>query len=178
MTPKDHKTNQAPTDNIDPALLEHPSYIELQGKLTESEEKANQYWERMLRMQAETENIQRRTRRDVENAHKYGLEKFITELLPVIDSLERSVTLSETKKHSVLEGVELTLTMLYSALEKFGIQQINPQSEPFNPEWHQAVSIEIDPSVAAGTVLNVLQKGYLLNNRLIRPAMVVVSKAS
>lgn len=158
-------------------LLEHPSYIELQNKLTEAEEKANQYWERILRMQAENENVQRRVQRDVENAHKYGLEKFVLELLPIIDSLERSLTLPEEQKHSVLEGVNMTLQMLYTALDKFGIEQINPMNEPFKPEFHQAVSAQVDPNVAPNTVINVLQKGYLLNNRLIRPALVVVSKA-
>lgn len=197
MTAKDHKTgstasfrNKLKTDenmgenigenNIissDAALLEHPSYIELQNKLTETEEKANQYWERMLRMQAENDNMHRRAQRDIEGAHKYALEKFVLELLPVIDSLERSVTLPEDQQHSVLEGVNLTLKMLYAALDKFGIQQIDPVSEAFNPDQHQAVSTQVDPTVTPNTVLSVLQKGYLLNNRLIRPALVIVSKA-
>ena len=187
MTAKDHKASTSALKSKlqseeslqaerEAALLEHPSYIELQGKLTEAEEKANQYWERMLRMQADAENMQRRSQRDIESAHKYGQEKFVLELLPVIDSLERSVTLPEDQHHSVLEGVKLTLKMLYTALEKFGIQQIDPLGEAFNPELHQAVSTEINPEVASGTVLKVLQKGYLLNNRLIRPALVVVSK--
>lgn len=159
-------------------LLEHPSYIELQQKLTEAEKKADESYDRMLRMQAETDNIQRRSQRDIENAHKYALEKFVLELLPVIDSLERSVSVSEDHQHSVLEGVNLTLQMLYAALEKFKIQQVNPVGQPFNPELHQAVSTQVDPSVEPGMVLNVLQKGYLLNSRLIRPALVVVSKAA
>ncbi|MHB1948355.1 MAG: nucleotide exchange factor GrpE [Gammaproteobacteria bacterium] len=162
----------------DAALLEHPSYVELQGKLTEAEEKANQYWERMLRMQAENDNTLRRCQRDVENAHKYALEKFVNELLPVVDSLERAISLHEDQQHSVLEGVDLTLKMFKSALEKFNVVQVDPLSELFNPELHQAVSTQADPNVQPGTVLNVLQKGYLLNNRLIRPALVVVSKAS
>ena len=159
-------------------LLEHPSYLELQNKLTEAEEKASQHYERMLRTQAEADNMQRRAQRDIESAHKYALEKFVLELLPVIDSLERAVTLPDDQKHSVLEGVNLTLTMLYSALEKFHIQQIDPISQHFNPELHQAVSTQVDSTVAPNTVLAVLQKGYLLNNRLIRPALVIVSKAS
>jgi molecular chaperone GrpE len=161
----------------DMGLLDHPSYIELQNKLTEAEEKANQYWDRMLRMQAETENIQRRVERDVANAHKYGLEKFILELLPVIDSLERALTLTTDKSDPVLQGVEMTLKMFYGVLEKFSVQQVNPEQQAFNPEQHQAVSTQVDPSVKSGTVLSVLQKGYLLNNRLIRPALVVVSKS-
>lgn len=158
-------------------LLEHPSYIELQKKLTEAEESVNFYKDRMLRMQAETTNIQKRVERDIENAHKYGLEKFTLELLPIIDSLERAVTLPEEHQHSALEGVNLTLKMLYGVLEKFGIKQVDPLSEAFNPELHQAVSTQVDSTVEPNTILNVLQKGYLLNNRLIRPALVIVSKA-
>ncbi len=175
---KDHKEKHSDIDesNIPTELLEHPSYVDLQNKLTEAEEKATQYWDRLLRTQAETENMQRRAQRDVENAHKYALEKFITELLPVIDSLERSTSLHEDHQHSVLEGVNLTLKMLYGVLEKFNIQQIDPLTQPFNPELHQAVSTQVDSTVPPNTVLNVLQKGYLLNNRLVRPALVVVSK--
>lgn len=161
----------------DAALLEHPSYVELQSKLNQSEEELNQSRDRMLRIQAEADNAIRRAQRDVENAHKYALEKFAGELLPIIDNLERAVSLPEDHQHSVLEGVNLTLKMFYNVLEKFNIQQVNPLSESFNPELHQAVSTQVDSTVAPGTVLNVLQKGYLLNNRLIRPALVVVSKA-
>jgi len=159
-------------------LLDHPSYLELQSKLTEAEEKADHNWDRVLRIQADMDNMQRRVSRDIENAHKYGLEKFVLELLPIVDSLERATLLSSDQQHSVLEGVTLTLKMLYSAFEKFGIQQIDPLSSPFNPELHQAVSTDVDATVAPNTVLSVLQKGYLLNSRLIRPALVVVSKAS
>jgi molecular chaperone GrpE len=174
------KNDEASEAMVDAALLEHPSYIELQNKLTEAEEKANQSWERLLRMQAETENMQRRVERDIANAHKYGQEKFVMELLPIIDNLERAVGHSDNEEGSVggvVEGIDLTLKMLYSSLEKFGIQQVNPISQPFNPEFHQAVSTQTDDSVEPGTVLSVLQKGYLLNSRLIRPALVVVSKA-
>ena len=162
----------------DAALLEHPSYIELQNKLFEAEEKATQNWDKLLRLQAENENTLRRVERDISNAHKYGLEKLILELLPVIDSLERSLTLATTQDDPVLEGVEMTLKMLYTALAKFGIEQVSPEKEAFNPELHQAVSMQVDPSVKPNTVISVLQKGYLLNNRLIRPALVVVSKTS
>lgn len=158
-------------------LLDHPSYIELQKKLTEAEEKATQYWDKLLRIQAENENTLRRVERDVANAHKFGLEKFANELLPVIDSLERSLTLATTQDDPVLEGVEMTLKMLHSVLTKFGIEQVNPEGQAFNPEQHQAVSTQVDSTTKPNTVLSVLQKGYLLNKRLIRPALVVVSKA-
>lgn len=152
---------------------------ELQKKLAEAEEKATYSWDRMLRLQAEMDNTQRRVERDIANAHKYGLEKFILDLLPIIDGLERAIDAHKDENSasgSLLDGVGLTLKMLYAALEKQGVQQVNPLREPFNPEHHQAVTTQVDDSVKPGTVLAVLQKGYLLNNRLVRPALVVVSK--
>lgn len=170
-SPKDHPTE----------LLDHPSYQELMKKLDEAEQKSNEYWERMLRMQAEIENAARRTERDIANAHKYALEKFISELLPIVDSLELCVTAGneELQKAAapVIDGVNLTLKMFYAAMEKFGIKQINPINELFDPEFQQAISVQYDASVKPGTVVSVLQKGYTLNNRLLRPALVIVSKA-
>jgi molecular chaperone GrpE len=161
-------------------LLTHPAYEELMQKLDEAEQKANQYWERILRMQAENENAARRIERDVANAHKYALEKFVAELIPIVDSLELCVANvpADLQKaaHAVIEGVHLTLKMFYSAMEKFEIKQVNPLNQPFEPEFAQAISMQVDPSVKPGTVISVLQKGYTLNNRLIRPALVVVSK--
>lgn len=160
-------------DQLDEAmLLEHPSYIELQNKLTAAEEKAAQNWDRALRIQAEKDNTDRRAERDIANAHKFALEKFSLELLPVVDNLERALD----HESDELEGVKMTLKTLISAMEKFGVVQINPVSEAFNPEFHQAVATQEDASVKPGTVLSVMQKGYLLNGRLIRPALVVVSK--
>lgn len=169
------------TDDVKQAeLLTHPSHQELLKKLDETEEKANQHWERILRMQAESENMARRAERDVANAHKYGLDKFIAELLPIVDSLELCIANPppdmQKAAHSVIEGVSLTLKMFYAALEKFGVKQVNPVSQPFNPELEQAISMQADNSVKPGTVLSVLQKGYTLNERLIRPALVVVAK--
>jgi len=161
-------------------MLEHPSYEEMLQQLNEAEEKANQNWDRALRVQAEMQNVERRASMDVEKAHKYALEKFSMELLPVIDGLEMAMNAHANEDHqdgSLLDGVNMTHKMFKNALEKFGVVQVNPELQPFNPEHHQAVSTQVDPSVAPGTVLNVLQKGYLLNGRLIRPALVVVSKA-
>jgi molecular chaperone GrpE len=162
----------------DAALLEHPTYIELQKKLDEAEAKATESWDRLLRQQAEMDNMQRRVERDVANAHKYALEKFVPELLPVIDSMERSLQISsdEHSVNAVLEGISLTLKLFYGTIEKFGVVQINPEGEVFNPELHQAVSVLEEQGIKSGIVLNVLQKGYSLNGRLIRPALVVVSK--
>jgi len=181
ISDQESKKNQ-PEEKLEdnpPELLEHPSYQELLKKLDESEQKTNQYWERILRMQADSENAIRRAERDIANAHKFALEKFAIELLPIIDSLELCIANSSADNASAksfVEGVELTLTMFYSALEKFGIKQINPLHAPFDPEFHQAISVQSDTTVKPGTVIAVLQKGYSLNNRLLRPALVVVSK--
>ncbi|OGT42185.1 MAG: nucleotide exchange factor GrpE [Gammaproteobacteria bacterium RIFCSPHIGHO2_12_FULL_37_34] len=173
------KTSTNEVDEIE--LLSHPSYQELMRKLNEAEQKANQYWERILRMQAESDNALRRTERDIANAHKYALDRFVTELLPIVDSLELCINNvpndMQQAAQSVIEGVHLTLKMFYAAMEKFGIKQLHPVSEPFDPEHHQAISMQVDASVSPGMVISVLQKGYTLNNRLIRPALVIVSKA-
>lgn len=161
-------------------LLEHPEYSELQVKLTEAEEKVSQYWDRIMRMQAEKDNLQRQVEKDVANAHKYGIEKLVNELLPVIDGLERAIEAHQNEEAgtgSLLDGVKLTLKMWSKAFEKFGIEQIDPINQPFNPEHQQAVSTVVDPAVKPGIVVQVLQRGYLLNNRLLRPALVIVSKA-
>jgi molecular chaperone GrpE len=178
---QDQEAAASGSDSVPVELLTHPSYQELLQKLDEADQKANQNWDRVLRMQAENENMQRRLERDVTSAHKYALEKFVGELLPIVDSLELCVTsvppAMREAAEPVLEGVKLTLKMFYAALEKFGVKQVNPASEPFNPEFQQAISMQADPDVQPGTVLSVLQKGYTLNNRLVRPALVVVSKA-
>jgi molecular chaperone GrpE len=173
-------TEDLEVEGKNPELLEHPAYEELLKKLDECEKKSDQHWERILRMQADAENILRRQERDLANAHKYALEKFIGELLPIIDSLELALTRtperSKQEAQAVIDGVELTLKMFLNALDKFGVKQVNPISQPFNPEFEQAISVQLDETVKPGTVLSVLQKGYTLNNRLIRPALVVVSK--
>ncbi len=158
--------------------LDHAAYADLMKQLNEAEQKSALYWDRILRMQAEIENTNRRLERDVANAHKFALEDFVSKLLPVIDNLERAVSAAKESQAEVLaiiEGVSLTLKMLHNALEKVGVQQINPLHELFNPLFHEAVSMQAEGS-KPGTVLSVLQKGYLLNERLVRPAMVIVSK--
>ncbi len=157
----------------------HPNPEELMNQLNEAEQKCAQYWDRILRMQAESENAARRAERDIANAHKFALEKFLNQLLPVIDNLERAVSVSKESKvdaAAILEGVDLTLKMLYDVLEKSDVKQVNPENEPFNPTFHEAISMQADASCKPGTVVSVLQKGYLLNDRLLRPALVIVSK--
>lgn len=159
-------------DKLDEArLLEHPSYIEMQNRLTEAEEKATANWDIALRTKAEMENLNRRVERDIANAHKYSLDKFVNELLPVVDNLERALEHSPKD-----EGIDLTLKSLIAALQKFGVEQVNPVDQAFNPEFHQAVSTQAAVDVKPGTVVAVFQKGYLLNGRLVRPALVVVSQ--
>jgi len=159
--------------------LEHPEYEELESKLTEMEEKANEHWNQFLRAQAEVDNVRRRAERDVSHAHKFALEKFVQELLPVIDSLERGLEHKvdhDPGLQSMHEGMELTMNMFLKALEKFGVVQLNPVGEAFNPDHHEAISMQEGAKAESNTVLAVVQRGYLLNDRLVRPAMVVVSK--
>jgi molecular chaperone GrpE len=157
--------------------LEHPSYIELSEKLTLAEQQAHENWEKAVRAQAELDNVRRRTEREVANAHRYGVEKLISSLLPVIDSLEQALQLAiKAKDASMREGLELTLKLFADVLEKFEVQQIDPIGDPFDPQLHEAMSIQDAPDAEPNTVLAVFQKGYLLSDRVIRPARVVVSK--
>jgi molecular chaperone GrpE len=148
--------------------------------LEDTRTKADEHWNLYLRTQAELENLRRRAERDVQNAHKFGLEKFVNELLPVIDSMEMGMAAANAEEEAVrplLEGMELTLKMFQSVLEKMGVTVVNPENEAFNPEFHQAMSMQETTDAEPNTVLAVMQKGYVLNERLVRPAMVVVSKA-
>ncbi len=157
-----------------------PSKEELQLLLEDARNKADDHWNRVLRLQAELENLRKRSQRELENAHKYALEKFVQELLPVKDSLEMGLAaVNEGDGESAAklrEGMELTLKMLQAALEKFGVKEIDPVGQPFDPERHQAMSTVESDDAEPNTVVTVMQKGYLLNDRLIRPAMVVVAK--
>jgi len=152
---------------------------ELGQLLQQAETKAQENWDKLLRVQAEMENVRRRAERDVENAHKYALEKFAAELLPVKDSLELGAAAAQKEDADVArlrEGTELTLKLLEDALGKFGIKVVDPLEQPFNPEFHQAMSMIEAPDKKPNTVVAVMQKGYTLNERLLRPAMVVVAR--
>ncbi len=145
--------------------------------------KVDEYQEQMLRVQAEMQNVRRRAEIDVEKAHKFALEKFVKELLPVADSLEKAVESTENTEDagelvaSIREGVEMTLSLFLKSLEKFNVQQIDPEGEPFDPQQHEAMSMVPAPGAEPNSVVSVVQKGYLLNERVVRPAMVVVAKA-
>lgn len=127
----------------------------------------------LIRAQAEMQNVRRRSERDVENAHKYALEKFVGELLPVVDNLERALAAEDGQAS---EGIQLTLKSFVDVLGRFNVEPVDPAGEPFNPELHQAMSMVPNPDMENNTVLDVFQKGYTLNGRLVRPAMVVVVK--
>jgi molecular chaperone GrpE len=158
------------------------NHEELTLMLEDARNKADEHWNQVLRSNAELENTRRRARQDVENAHKFALEKFALELLPVKDSLEMGLAAVNTDEGDAMaqlkEGAELTLKMLTTAMEKFGIEAVGSEGESFNPEFHQAMSMQESADHAPNTVMAVMQKGYQLNDRLIRPAMVVVSKAA
>ncbi|MBE95435.1 nucleotide exchange factor GrpE [Marinobacter sp.] len=144
---------------------------------------AQEFQEQMLRSQAEMQNVRRRAEIDVEKAHKFALEKFVKELLPVADSLEKAVESTEGHENagelvaSIREGVEMTLNLFMGSLGKFNVVQLNPVGEPFDPQQHEAMSMVPAPDAEPNSVVAVVQKGYTLNDRLVRPAMVVVAKA-
>jgi len=162
-------------------LAEEEALVQAEDEMIErinlAEKKAEENWELLLRSKAEMENLRRRTQKDLENAHKYGIEKFVSELLPVMDSMELGLAVENASTESLREGMTLTLSMVSQMFEKFNIKMIDPINEPFNPELHQAMTAQPTDEVEPNTVIAVMQKGYLLNDRLVRPAMVMVSKA-
>ena len=160
-------------------VLEHPSYKQLAEKLSQIEQKAHENWDNWLRTKAELENLQRRTEREIASSHKYALEKFANEILVVVDNLERSLAV-KTAVHEELkefyDGIELTLKLILEILQKFDITQVHPLGETFDPKQHMAVMTKEDANVQSNVVLEVVQKGYWLKDRLLRPALVVVAK--
>jgi molecular chaperone GrpE len=166
--------------SADPAAMtDPPQETELATLLEDARSKADENWNLCLRLQADLDNLHKRSERDLANAHKFALERFAQELLPVRDSLEMGLVTSaggQIDPARLQEGVELTLQMLTTALGKFGITEIDPQLERFNPDFHQAMSLQERADVEPNTVVTVVQKGYLLNDRLLRPAMVIVSQ--
>ncbi|MDX1677348.1 nucleotide exchange factor GrpE [Arsukibacterium sp.] len=152
----------------------------LETELAEIKAKLADQQDLMLRIKADAENARRRASQDVEKAHKFALEKFAGDLLPVVDNLERALAFINREDEAftgIIEGVELTMKSFLDTVAKYGVQQIDPQGQPFNPDLHQAMTIQPTADVAPNTVTFVMQKGYELNGRLLRPAMVGVSKA-
>ncbi len=156
-----------------------PSVDALQSALDAAARKADEYRDELLRARAELENVIKRSSKEVANAHKYALERFVADLLPVKDSLDlgRAASNQSADVAAIREGLDLIVKMLDATLSKHGIRAIEPQGERFNPELHQAMTMQESKNLAPGTVLSVVQKGYSLNDRLLRPAMVIVAKA-
>ena len=150
----------------------------LESQLADALKKADENWDQFLRTKAEMENMRRRAQKDVENAHKYGTEKLIGELVPLKEAMELGLAIEDATVESIREGMELIMTSFNTMFEKLSIEEINPVNEKFDPECHQAMTMQPSDEVEPNTVLQVLQKGYRLNDRLLRPAMVIVSKAA
>jgi molecular chaperone GrpE len=148
------------------------------AELADAQAKAKEHYDSYLRAVAETENVRKRGQRDVESAGRYAIERFASELLDVRDSLELGIAAGAGADPSrLVEGMEATLRLVNRAFEKSGISVIDPQGQPFNPEFHEAMVTQPTADLPAGTVLAVVQKGYVLNGRLLRPARVVIARA-
>lgn len=152
----------------------------LQAELAAAQAEVAQLKDQMLRVQADAQNVRRRAEQDVEKAHKFGQEKFSRELLSVLDNLERALAATPESEETLAlrEGVDMTLQGFLSTLTKFNVEAIDPQGEAFNPEFHQAMAMQENEEFAPNTVMAVMQKGYSLHGRLLRPAMVMVSKGA
>ena len=148
--------------------------------LADAQKEIAELKEQMLRTQAEMQNVRRRAELDVEKAHKFGLEKFAAEMVGVVDNLERGLAAApeEEATKAIRDGIEMTLSGFISSLARFNVDVVNPEGETFNPEFHQAMSMIENPDLAPNTVIAVMQKGYTLHGRLLRPAMVMVSKGA
>lgn len=162
-------TNESVTDELDQ---------QLEDAQQKAAQEVEEYRDKMLRMQAEMDNLRKRTERDVSNAHKYAVDKFANELLQVKDSLELGLSAEDIDVAKLQEGTELTLKMLGNAFEKFSIEEVNPIGEAFDANMHEAMTMQESSEHEPNTVLTVVQKGYTLHGRLIRPAMVIVAKAA
>ncbi len=167
-------------ESVDGLTVDEARIQELEAALAKAEATINEQKESVLRAKAEAENARRRASGEVEKARKFALEGFAGELLNVADNLERALQSVDPENEALkaaMEGVEITHKSFLSTVEKFGITPIDPQGQPFNPEHHQAMSMQESADFAPNTVMAVMQKGYVINGRLLRPAMVMVSKS-
>ncbi|PHS72627.1 MAG: nucleotide exchange factor GrpE [Cycloclasticus sp.] len=167
-------------DEVLEGEVEQETTVDLQAELETANARADENWEKVLLAKADVENIRRRTQKDIEKAHRFSVEKFAKDMLPVVDSIEMGLAAaSETSSDvsAIKEGMGLTHKQLLSSLEKSGVKQINPEGEAFNSELHQAISMVPSADYEPNIVMQVFQKGYSLNGRLLRPAMVIVSQA-
>ena len=177
-------TEAEETAHLEDVVPEHADSEEdagetIEQQLARAQDTIKDYWDQMMRLRAEIDNNLKRAERDVENAHKYALKNFIENLLPVIDSMEMGQVAAGADNatlDSIREGSELTMSMFVQVLEKNGLEQIDPLGDKFDPERHQAISMTEADNAESNTVIEVMQKGFSLNDRLVRPAMVVVAK--
>ena len=181
--PQETKAEEMSSEEVTDATLEEATDATLEEalkKLVDAEEVASRANDDLLRVQAEMQNLRRRSEQDIEKAHKYSQEKFSTELLSVMDNLERALAAAANHEDdtvkAIYEGVDLTLKSFTDCFNRFHIEAVDPMGEPFDPQLHQAMTIIENAEVEPNTVIEVMQKGYTLHGRVIRPAMVVVSK--
>ncbi len=163
------------------AAIEEEVSEEITKLLEDARSKADEHWENLLRLHAEMDNLGKRHARELENAHRFALDNFVRELLQVWDSLELGYSAARDGKADVAklrEGTELTLKLFGDVMGKFGVARIDPIGEPFNPEFHQAMTVQPRDDMEPNHVASVIQKGVSLNGRLVRPAMVIVSQAT
>jgi molecular chaperone GrpE len=165
---------------VEELSIEDTLQASLIAELAAAQAEVSELKDQMLRVQADAQNIRRRAEADVEKAHKFGQEKFSRELLSVLDNLERALAASpeDEATKSLRDGIEMTLQGFTSTLSKFNVEVIDPQGETFNPEYHQAMAMQENADFPPNTVMAVMQKGYSLHGRLLRPAMVMVSKGA
>ncbi|MDI5983576.1 nucleotide exchange factor GrpE [Halomonas sp. M4R5S39] len=158
---------------------DNPEAEVLAARVEELEQSLAEAKDQALRAAAEAQNVRRRAEQEAEKARKFALERFVKELLPVVDSLEKALeAMGEDATEAHREGVSMTLKMQHDVLGKFGVEMVEPHGEPFDPQYHEAMAMVPNPELEPNTVMDVMQKGYLLNGRLVRPAMVVVSQAA
>ena len=183
--PNETATDESKPNDTGKAESEAPAATpvspeELSLMLEDARSKADENWDKLVWAQAELDNLRKRHERDLANAHKFALDRFVADLLPVRDSMELGLGAAGEEGANLAklqEGMELTLKLFSDVMEKFDVRQVDPAGEPFNPELHQAMSVQPRDDVPPNTVVVVVQKGYTLNGRLVRPAMVIVSQA-
>lgn len=179
-TENNQNASKASSEKASPEEAQMTQDLEALAKaFEENKNKAEDNWNLYLRARADIENVRRRAQSDIENAHKYSIEKFARELLAVVDSLEHGLAIPVPEDAKALhEGMELTLKLLLDTLDKYGVKSINPVGETFNPASHEALSMQVSNEVEPNKILFVAQKGFLLHDRVIRPARVIVAKAA
>ena len=176
-TASDHETEVEQSANQSEKDSEPMSFNDLKALYDASQAKVDENYQQVLRAKAEVENMQRRSERDISNARKFALESFVNDLIPVLDSLEQGMSIeNSTESEGMREGLELTMKLFVDAMTKHGVERLDPTGHPFNPEHHEAMSMIETADVEPDHIMQVFQKGYLLNKRVVRPARVIVAR--